>query len=265
MAVHAHPDDEAITTGGVLAHYRDEGFRTVLVTCTDGQLGDAPGAVKPGEDGHDEAAVVALRRQELQESCRILGIDHLECLGYRDSGMEGWADNTHPDAFWNTPVEVAAGRLGALMERHRPHVVVTYDERGGYGHPDHIQAHRITVAASASSGIPAKVYYGAFPRSAIAQFRQILAGAGVEMPSGPDDEVDFGTADELITTAVDCADSVGRKYDALAAHASQTDNTFFLQMGRELFSQVFATEFFVRAVDRTGAPVPEDDLFAGLR
>ena len=107
MAVHAHPDDEAIGTGGILARYSAEGVRTVLVTCTNGELGDAPGGVKPGEPGHDEAVVVPLRRKELEASCEILGVDHLELLGYHDSGMAGWPQNDAPGSFWRTPV---AGR-----------------------------------------------------------------------------------------------------------------------------------------------------------
>ena len=98
MAVHAHPDDEAISTGGILARYSAEGVRTVLVTCTNGELGDAPGGIKPGEPGHDEAVVVPLRRKELEASCEVLGVTNLELLGYHDSGMEGWPQNDAPDA-----------------------------------------------------------------------------------------------------------------------------------------------------------------------
>src|SRR5215471_14215846 len=108
MAVHAHPDDEAISTGGILAKYSAEGVRTVLVTCTNGELGDGPGGVKPGEDGHDEAEVAASRRRELEASCRALGVAHLEMLGYHDSGMEGWDANSATEAFANVPVDVAA-------------------------------------------------------------------------------------------------------------------------------------------------------------
>src|ERR1700759_1636745 len=109
MAVHAHPDDEATMTGGVLAQAGARGIRTVRVTGTGGRCGDGPGGVKPGQPGHDPDAVVALRRTELETSCRVLGIGHLELLGYRDSGMLGWAGNTAPGAFWTTPVEQAAG------------------------------------------------------------------------------------------------------------------------------------------------------------
>src|SRR5580693_4302027 len=111
MAVHAHPDDEAISTGGILARYADEGIRTVLVTCTNGELGDGPGGVKPGEPGHDEDLVVAVRRKELEASCAVLGISDLELLGYHDSGMEGWPQNSAAHAFWSTPVATAAAQL----------------------------------------------------------------------------------------------------------------------------------------------------------
>ena len=265
MAVHAHPDDEASSTGGILARYSDEGVRTVLVTCTNGELGDGPGGVKPGEDGHDEAVVVAMRRKELEASCAVLGVSDLEMLGYHDSGMMGWSQNAAPGAFWNTPVEEGAGRVAALMERYRPQVVVTYDEYGFYGHPDHIQAHRVTMAAADATGIPAKVYYAAIARSAVAGFADLLREHGVEPPEALAEDPQFGAPDESIAAVVDCSAVVDRKYDSLAAHASQADNIFFLNMGRSLFDSVFGQESFVRARDRTQSPVPETDLFAGIR
>ena len=198
MAVHAHPDDEAISTGGVLARYSDEGVRTVLVTCTNGELGDAPGGLKPDDPGHDESVVVPLRRQELEASCAVLGVHDLELLGYHDSGMAGWPQNEAEGSFWHTPVAEAGHRLAELMRHYEPQVVVTYDENGFYGHPDHIQANRITHAALAEWGAPTKLYYTALPRSRLAEFSQVLAEAGIE---GPGEEVqenpDFGTPDEL--------------------------------------------------------------------
>ena len=109
MAVHAHPDDEAISTGGMLARYAYEGIRTVLVTCTDGGCGDGPGGIKPGEPGFDRGAVVATRQGELARSCEALGVKHLELLGYPDSGMMGWPQNDAPGSFWTTPLEGPAG------------------------------------------------------------------------------------------------------------------------------------------------------------
>ena len=193
MAVHAHPDDEAISTGGVLARYAAEGLRTVLVTCTDGGCGDGPGGIKPGQDGFDRAAVVAERSAELDRSCAVLAVEHRESLGYPDSGMMGWPENEAPGSFWTTPVEEAAGRLAELMGRYQPHVVVTYDANGFYGHPDHIQAHRITMRASELTGIPAKIYYTAVSRSRMSQLVTRLRELGVDL-SGDDSPEDSDSA-----------------------------------------------------------------------
>jgi LmbE family N-acetylglucosaminyl deacetylase len=272
MAVHAHPDDEASSTGGILARYSAEGVRVVLVTCTDGSCGDGPGGVKPGQPGHDRAAVAELRSTELRASCDILGVDHLELLGYRDSGMMGWAENDEPGSFWSTPVEEGAARLAELIERYRPQVVVTYDPTGSYGHPDHIQAHRITMAAAASTGIPAKVYWPAIPRSRLAEWGRLLRAASVEIPDQPADGAGpegtsgglMGSPDEDIAAWIDTSAYTDRQFAALAAHASQEDNIFFLRLDPAVFARVMGQEAFLRAVDTTGAAVPEDDLFAGI-
>ncbi len=170
-----------------------------------------------------------------------------------------------PGSFWRTPIEEPAARLAALMRQYKPQVVVTYDENGFYGHPDHIQANRVTHAAFEESGIPAKLYYTALPRSALAGFREVLEEAGIEGPGEVAENPDFGTPDELITTRIDVSAVTGRKYASLAAHASQSDNIFFLEMGEEMFSRLMGAEYFVRVLDTTDAPVPEEDLFAGLR
>ncbi|MDQ1537792.1 MAG: hypothetical protein QOE58_2185 [Actinomycetota bacterium] len=269
MAVHAHPDDEATGTGGILARYAAEGIRTVLVTCTDGGCGDGPGGVKPGEPGHDPASVTAMRRLELEASCAVLKVSDLEMLGYADSGMMGWATNHAPGSFWQTPVEAAAARLSELMERYQPDVVVTYDENGFYGHPDHIQAHRITMAAVALSRIPAKVYWTTVPRSMMAEFGKVMREHGVDWDE-PDVSADaspleIGLPDDEISTWVDAKEFGGQKFDALAAHASQGENIFFLRMGKDTFTELMGVETFVRVHDTTGASLPEDDLFAGLR
>ncbi len=275
MAVHAHPDDEATSTGGILARYAAEGIGTVLVTCTDGACGDGAGGTKPGAVGHDRDAVIELRAKELEASCAILGVDHLELLGYRDSGMMGWPENDEPGSFWRTPVEESAARLAGLMQKHRPDVVVTYDENGFYGHPDHIQANRITMAAARATGIPAKVYWPTIPRSQMEHFAERMREAGVELPEldptsepagdgGPVPTI-VGSPDADVAAWIDVSAYADRKYDALAAHASQTDNIFFLRMGRKVFAELMGKETFLRVIDRTGAPLPEHDLFAGLR
>jgi LmbE family N-acetylglucosaminyl deacetylase len=265
MAVHAHPDDEATSTGGILARYSAEGVRTVLVTCTDGECGDAPGGIKPGEPGHDPVQLAVLRRQELEASCRVLGVDDLELLGYGDSGMMGWPQNDLPGAFWQASVDEAADRVAALLERYRPQVLVTYDPGGFYGHPDHIQAHRVTMAAVARTGIPDKVYWPTVPRSGFVEFGQRLREAGL-MPEGEEGPPpDMGSPDEDIAATVDVSAYADRKYDALATHASQSDNIFFLRMGRQMFAEFMGHEYFLRPEDRTGSALPEEDLFGGLR
>jgi len=274
MAVHAHPDDEASSTGGVLAKAAAEGIHTVLVTCTDGRCGDGPGGVKPGEPGHDPEAVVEMRRQELEKSCAVLNVSQLELLGYADSGMMGWATNDAPGAFWTTPVDEAAARLAELIRHYQPDVIVTYDENGFYGHPDHIQAHRITMAAVDSTGVPAKVYWTTVPSSRMAEFERTMRELGADWddprPNPEHSETEqpapeIGLPDEQITTWVDTRAYSGQKFDALEAHASQEENIFFLRMGRDMFSDLMGTETFVRVRDHTDAALPEDDLFAGLR
>jgi LmbE family N-acetylglucosaminyl deacetylase len=263
MAVHAHPDDEATTTGGILARYAAEGIRTVLVTCTNGELGDGPTGTKPEEEGHDEATVVATRRRELEESCRILGVRHLERLGYRDSGMMGWPSNDAPGAFATLPVDSAARPLATLVERYRPDVVVTYDDYGFYGHPDHIQAHRITVAALDVVGLPVKLYYPAVRRSRLPAFRERMIQAGIEPPDL--DEERFGSPDDMIAATIDCRDHAGAKLEAVRAHSSQEENLFFLRFPAADFVEMFGIEEFVRARDPANGPTPEQDLFSGVR
>lgn len=268
MTVHAHPDDEASGTGGVLARYAAEGIRTVLVTCTDGACGDGAGGAKPGEPGHDPAAVVATRRAELEASCQVLKVSDLELLGYADSGMMGWPQNSAPGSFWTTPVDEAAERLAKLMRHYRPDVVVTYDENGFYGHPDHIQAHRITMAALELTGLPAKVYWTTMPTSAMDEFGRVMVELGMELPEPDPAEQEgppMGLPDEEISTWVDVTQFSQQKFDALAAHASQGDNIFFLGLGIERFTRLMGVETYVRIRDTTGAPLPETDLFAGLR
>jgi LmbE family N-acetylglucosaminyl deacetylase len=269
MAVHAHPDDEASSTGGVLAKYSDEGVRTVVVTCTNGEFGDTPGGVKPGEDGHDEQAVAEIRLAELRESCKHLGVTELELLGYHDSGMPDWEYKNRPDAFCNVPESEVAGRIGALIERYRPQVVISYDPEGAYQHPDHVHAARCAAAAAAASGIPAKFYQTAMRRSDWRELWDALREQGVEVPDvrdiPPEMLRQMEERERRITTNVDIRPVLERKRAALLAHASQIRDSWFSKIPPELGERVFGRESFIRASDTTGAPVPEDDLFSGLR
>src|SRR3954469_19077744 len=186
MAVHAHPDDESSSTGGILARYSSEGLRTIVVTCTNGEFGDAPGGIKPGADGHDPEDVARIRRDELERACATLGVTHLEMLGYHDSGMHDWEYKDRTDVFWSVPLEESTERLVKLYEMYRPDVVVTYDEAGGYNHPDHVQASRVTFAALEATGIPRKAYLIARRRRDWAGLREVLEAQGVELPPIPE-------------------------------------------------------------------------------
>jgi mycothiol conjugate amidase Mca len=277
MAVHAHPDDEAIGTGGILARAAAEGIRTVLVTCTGGEVGEIAPETRATSENLGE-----IRERELRAACEILGVHHLELLGYRDSGMAGTPDNNHPDAFAQADLGQATARVVELVRQYRPSVVVTYDENGFYGHPDHINAHRVAAGAYELAGdpghrsekghapwAPAKLYYTAVSRSAIAEFGARLRAAGIDFTAGEEaegQESSWGTPDELVTTVVDVAAHVGHKRRALFAHATQLGpEVFFAKLPEPLFDQLFGTETFQLARSRVPPTLPETDLFAGLR
>lgn len=270
LAVHAHPDDEASSSGGVFRLLKNQGVRTVLVTCTNGEFGDALGGIKPDQPGHDPDAVAVYRKGELEESCEILGIDRLVMLGYRDSGMIGWPQNDDPRSFWSTPLEEAAQKLAAILNEERPQVIMTYNEIGFYGHPDHIQAHRITLSALDLLDYQPTVYFNAIPSSVFARFREVIEESQTEeekTESSQSEEApfDLGTPDELIGAAIDVRSVVDAKFDALQAHSSQLDESFFLRMGRERFKEVMGTEWFVRAVSPFAHDEVVTDLFVDYR
>jgi N-acetyl-1-D-myo-inositol-2-amino-2-deoxy-alpha-D-glucopyranoside deacetylase len=274
MAVHAHPDDEAIGTGGILKKYAKEGIRTVLVTCTRGEEGEISDPSLATRENLGE-----VRALELAEACRILGVTDLEYLGYRDSGMAGTPENDNPASFHRADLQEATGRLVKLIRTYRPHVIVTYDDNGFYGHPDHIRANQVTVAAFQRSGdpdqfadqglepwTPAKLYYTTVPRSAFAELAKHLAEFGIEDPTEERSDIPPGTPDEDVTTTVDVQDEVEDKHAALMAHRTQMDpNFFWMKMGPDLFKRGFGREAFLRIESRVAAPDRESDLFAGLR
>lgn len=277
MAVHAHPDDEAIGTGGILARAAAEGIRTVLVTCTGGEMGEINPETQVAPERLRE-----VRERELRAACEILNVSHLELLGYRDSGMAGTDDNNHPDAFAQADLAHATARLVELVRTYRPSVIVTYDENGFYGHPDHISAHRIAAGAFDLAGVPspisasrlepwapAKLYYTTVPMSAVRTFAEKLREVGVGRVAGEEvesDEPSWGTPDHLVTTTVDVSAHVEQKRLALFAHATQMGpEVFFTKLPRPLFHELFSRETFQRVKSRVSAPTPETDLFAGLR
>ena len=267
MSVHAHPDDEA-SGGGILALYADQGVRTVVVTCTNGEFGDAPGGIKPGQPGHDPEAVARQRLAELDKSVKILKVSDLETLGYRDSGMEDWDYKTQPDAFTNVPIGTVAARISDLITKYRPQVLVTYDNQGAYQHPDHVHASLAAQAAAKETGLPAKVYLSTMKGSNWRKIWDALREAGEEVPNWEEDAERSRRALESearITTTIDIRSVLQRKRAALFAHGSQINDSWFSKIPADVAEQAFGYEYFIRAVDTTGAPVPETDLFAGLR
>jgi LmbE family N-acetylglucosaminyl deacetylase len=246
VSFHAHPDDESIATGGVIAKAAAEGHRVVLVVATGGEVGEVKeGVLAAGESLADR------RRIETQRAAEILGIARVEFLGYRDSGMAGTTDNDAPGSFWTADVDEAAHRLAAILEEEHAEVLTIYDENGGYEHPDHIQVHRVGVRA-AELARTARVYESVMNRDHITRLlaarRPELEAIGQWPPPGIDEsgEVAIGVPEALITTAVDVGELVDTKRAALAAHASQVDETsFFLAMPPEAFRESFGVEWFV--------------------
>jgi LmbE family N-acetylglucosaminyl deacetylase len=268
MAVHAHPDDEASSTGGILALYSDQGIRTIVVTCTNGEFGDAPGGIKPGEDGHDEQAVADIRLAELRQSGKILGVSHLELLGYHDSGMPEWDYKDRPDAFCNIPLDVVAARIGDLITQYQVQVVVGYDDKGPYQHPDHVHASLAAAAAVDASSLPAKFYKSAMRPSSWRKVWEALRESGADVPDRemtPEEIRQMEEIEARITTSIDIRSVLDRKREALMTHASQIEDSWFSKIPPEVGAEAFGFETFIRAMDKTGAPLPETDLFAGLR
>lgn len=268
MAVHAHPDDEASSTGGVLAAYSDQGVRTIVVTCTNGEFGDGPAGIKPGEDGHDTADVAQTRLAELREASKHLGVTDLELLGYHDSGMPEWEYRHNPDAFCNIPLEDVVDRIAALIERYRPQVVITYDPDGAYQHPDHVHAARAAIGAVEKTAIPAKLYLTAMRRSAWRKVFDALREADEDVPEWDmteEEQRQIIASEARITTEVDITPVLDRKVDALMAHTSQITDSWFSKIPPEVARSAFGRESFIRVHNQTHAPVPETDLFSGLR
>lgn len=276
LCVHAHPDDESMTTGGVLARYADEGLRTAVVTCTAGERGEIR---LPGADGDAlRPGLGELRTGELRQALELLGAGKPRLLGYGDSGYP--AGNL-PGMLWNAPFDELVGRLVAEIRAFRPDVVVTYDGYGLYGHPDHLQAHRATLAAVEAAHVAAlypdagapwrvrRLYLATIPLALVRRGIRMLAERDLPPLLGTPDAPVLGTPDDLVTTAVDVRKWVERKWAALNAHASQLGpGSIFRHLPEDLRDDALGTEWFIRRGDPR-PPLPaagwEDDLFAGVR
>ena len=263
LCVHAHPDDEALFTAGVTMHYAELGYRVVLVTCTNGQLGLDEGARQGSDPEHDAALTRSVRAGELQRAASLEGFERVINLGYDDSGMMGWPQNDRPTAFWQVDVEAAARTLAAIFDEVDASVVVTYDENGFYGHPDHIMANRLTRRAVETSLSVERLYYRIVPQSILTTFVPDAHALEVFLPAWVLD-AGIGSPDELVSTAVDVHRFADRQRQAIATHASQIDNADFITLDDELFLVLFGTEYYQRAWSRHPAHDDQTDLFGGL-
>jgi LmbE family N-acetylglucosaminyl deacetylase len=276
LCFHAHPDDEVISTGGVLARYAGAGKQVVVVTATDGAEGeihnyDDPESLKP--------QLAEMRAGEIKVALDTLGVSKHEFLGYRDSGMMGTEANSHASAFWQADLFEATGRLVRLIRRYQPEVMTVYDPFGGYGHPDHIQVHRVGTAAffgcrdlgwfpltdGEEYWTPSKLYWNASGRSRV----KAMAKYWDEPENTEDDDSKWwenrGLPDDEITTIVDVRDHIAAKEDALRAHRSQIPaDWFLLRVPPEGQEEILGFESFLRVYSTVASPLPEDDLFAGL-
>jgi LmbE family N-acetylglucosaminyl deacetylase len=263
VCFHAHPDDECIGTAGILVEAKAAGHRTVLVVATRGERGEiVPGVLDEGE------ALWERRIAETFESARILGIDRVEFLGYVDSGMIGEPDNDAPYSFWTADVDQAAHRLAAILTEESADVLTVYDDYGVYGHPDHLQVHRVGIRAAELAGV-GTVLQGTMNRDFIREaMAERLAAAEeavsneqaadeAQVPEAPEDE-NFGKPEAEITHAIDVGAHVELKRTAMKAHASQiAEDSWFLQMGPDEFRLAFGTEWFIE----WGRPRAEGDPF----
>jgi LmbE family N-acetylglucosaminyl deacetylase len=250
VCFHAHPDDEAIATGGIIARAADEGHRVVLVVATDGAHGQVPDDLGP------EETLVDRRRAETERSAEVLGIARVVWLDYTDSGMHGWEQNHHDTAFWQADVDEAAWRLAEILREESTDVLTVYDWHGVYGHPDHLQVHRVGRRAAQIAQVP-RVLDATVNRDHMAALFRMAKEADMMVeafdPEAPmDDGNPFGLPEAEITLAVDVTAWAERKRASIRCHASQIDDSaFFSQMPLEVFTAAFGTEWFVET------PTPE--------
>ncbi len=260
VTFHAHPDDECLRTAGVMRKAVEEGHRVVLVVATKGEVGEVPdGFLAEGEKLEDR------RVQESHAAAEILGVERVEFLGYRDSGMMGEPTNDDPACFWRADVEKAAEQLAAILREESADVLTVYDDNGDYGHPDHIQVHRVGVRAAELAGTP-RVFQATFNREFMQRGFEAAVADGVIPPEAapkPPENVEFGKPEAEITAAVDVSKYAPVKRAAMRAHPSQiSEDMFMLAMPDDAFTFAFGTEWFIRAGQGPG--ITETDLMAGL-
>ncbi len=279
MLVHAHPDDETINNGITMAHYASLGHQVTLVTCTRGEEGEVliPELAHLASDKEDSLG--SHREGELADAMRILGVTDFRYLGapnriYRDSGMMGTAPNERAESFWQSDLEEAADHLAEMIREVRPHVLITYDEFGGYGHPDHIKANQISMRAAEKVRDHwqiQKIYWNTIPISIIEEGIEAMKDSESQF-FGVDKAEDFPFAkpDSTVTTVISNEGLVDRKMAAMKAHATQitVDGPFFA-LSNNLGVKVWGQEFYTLVHGEKAAPFDENgreiDLFSGVR
>ena len=257
VILHAHPDDETIATGGMIAKAKREGHRIVLVVATKGEEGEpVPGVLAEGELLGDR------RVRETQLAADVLGVDRVAFLGYRDSGMMGEPTNDNPESFWQADLHEAASKLAQILTEEEADLVVTYDENGVYGHPDHIQVHRVGVRAAEYAGV-SRVFEATFSREFMRDIFAELEALEGENASGPAEADTFGLPEAELTHRIDVSDFVLLKRAALLRHESQISPDHpMAKMPIEDFARWSGVEWFRdRARSRDGGEF-RDDVFA---
>lgn len=261
VSFHAHPDDECIVSGGVMRKAADDGHRVVLAVATRGEHGEV-------EDGFLAPDELLWQRRvvETHTAADILGAARVAFLGYVDSGMMGEPTNDEPGSFWTASIEEAAQRLAAILREESADVLTIYDDFGNYGHPDHIQVHRVGVRAAELAGTP-RVYQMTtnrdYFRTQMVLFADRAKEAGLELPADDSSEQQMGKPGSEITAKIDVTAYLTVKRAAMRAHASQiSEQSFFLSMPDDVFRAMFGTEWAIR--DGQGPGITETDLMAGL-
>ena len=276
LLVHAHPDDETINNGATMALYAAMGAQVTLITCTRGEEGEilTPELIHLASSATD--ALGDHRETELANAMKALGITDFRFLAqgegkYRDSGMMGTEVNNRPDVFWQADLEEAADHLVKVIEEIKPHILITYDEIGGYGHPDHIQAHRVAMRASEKSEWQIqKIYWNTMPKSVLAESMAKMKELGSDFFGADNvDDLPFAKDDSFVTTLIDGNSYVEAKMAAMKAHHTQIslDGPFFA-LSDNLGLQVWGNEYYTLVKGEKCAPFDangrEADLFSGV-
>jgi N-acetyl-1-D-myo-inositol-2-amino-2-deoxy-alpha-D-glucopyranoside deacetylase len=280
LLVHAHPDDETINNGVTMAKYAKDGAQVTLVTCTRGEEGEVLVAELSNLASDKDDKLGQHREIELKDAMAHLGISDFRFLGapnkkWRDSGMMGTPQNDRKDVFWQSDLEEAANELVKIILEIKPQVLITYDEFGGYGHPDHIKAHRVAMRAAEIAAINGwkikKIYWNTMPRSVIQMGIEKMKEVGSDFFGAESaDDLPFAKPDELVTSVVHASEYVPQKLAAMKAHATQiaVDGPFFA-LSNNLGLSVWGDEYYTIVKGEKAAPFDENgrelDLFAGIK